>query len=91
MNPISIRKLTLLGTENISLIKKMWVQKMAMCPINDGVEDTEHFLLHCRSYHPQRNSLLGHVKATLLSYGLLKISNEESVLIIYYGDEKCPT
>ena len=35
-----------------------------MCPINDGIEDTEHFLLHCHSYNLQRNNLLNHVQAT---------------------------
>ena len=61
-----------------------------MCPINDGVEDTEHFLLHCHSYHLQRNSLLSHVKATLLSCGLSNLSNEDLVSIILYGDERLP-
>ena len=61
-----------------------------MCPINDGVEDTEHFLLHCHSYYLQRNSLLGHVQAILLLYGLLNLSNEELVSIILYGDETLP-
>ena len=59
-----------------------------MCPINDGVEDTEHFLLHCHSYHLQRNSLLSHVQATLLSCGLSNLSNEDLVSIILYGDEQ---
>ena len=64
---------------------------MAMCPINDGVEDTEHFLLHCHLYHLQRNSLLSHVQASLLSYGLPSLSTEELVSIISYGDERLPT
>ena len=25
-----------------------------MCPTNDGVEDTEHFLLHCPSFDEER-------------------------------------
>ena len=61
-----------------------------MCPINDGVEDTEHFLLHCHSYYLQRNSLLSHVQATLLSCGLSNLSNEDLVSIILYGDERLP-
>ena len=61
-----------------------------VCPINDGVEDTEHFLLHCHSYHLQRNSLLSQVQATLLSCGLLNLSNEDLVSIILYGDERLP-
>ena len=62
----------------------------SICPINDGVEDTEHFLLHCHSYHLQRNSLLSRVQAILLSCGLLNLSNEELVLIILYADERLP-
>ena len=61
-----------------------------VCPINDGVEDTEHFLLHCHSYHLQRNSLLSQVQANLLSCGLLNLSNEDLVSIILYGDERLP-
>ena len=29
-----------------------------MCPTNDGVEDTEHFLLHCPSFDEERRDLL---------------------------------
>ena len=28
-----------------------------MCPVNDGIEDTEHFLLLCKSFREQRCSL----------------------------------
>ena len=55
--------------------------------INDGAEDTEHFLLPCHSYHLQRNNLFSQVEATLLSYGLSSFSNEEFNL---YGDEMLP-
>ena len=61
-----------------------------MCPINEGVDDTEHFLLHCHSYRLQRNSRLRRVQAILVSYGLLNLSNEELVSIILYGDERLP-
>ncbi len=61
-----------------------------MCPINDGVEDTEHFLLHCHSHHLQRNNLLNRVQAILLSNGLSNLSNEELVSIILYGDIRLP-
>ena len=59
-----------------------------LCPINDGVEDTEHFLLHCHSYHQQRNSLLSRVQSVLLSCGLSDLSNVEFVSILLYGDER---
>ena len=59
-------------------------------PINDGVEDMEHVLLQCHSYHLQRNSLLICVQAILLSYGLSNLPNEELVSIILYGDERSP-
>ena len=29
-----------------------------MCPTNDGVEDTEHFSLHCPSFDEERRDLL---------------------------------
>ena len=55
-----------------------------MCPINDGVEDTKHF------DQLQRNNLLNPLQATLLSYGLSNLSNEEIVSIIFYGDKRLP-
>ena len=36
-----------------------------MCPVNDGVEDTEHFLLLCNSFREQRCSLLAGVNDVL--------------------------
>ena len=59
-----------------------------LCPINDGVEDTEHFLLHCHSYQLQRNSLLSRVQSVLLSCDLSDLSNVELVSILLYGDER---
>ena len=61
-----------------------------MCPINDGIEHTEHFLLHCHSYNLLRNNLLNHVQATLLSNGLSNLSTEELISIILYGDVRLP-
>ena len=59
-----------------------------LCPINDGIEDTEHFQLHCSSYYLQRNSLLSCVQAVLLSGGLASLSNRELVSILLYGEER---
>ena len=36
-----------------------------MCPVNDGIEDTEHFLLLCNSFREQRCSLLAGVNDVL--------------------------
>ena len=58
------------------------------CPINDGSEDTEHFLLHCQLFHLERNTLLSLVRPELLLNGILALSNEELVSIMLYGDEK---
>ena len=33
-----------------------------MCLKNDGIEDTEHFLLQCHVYSEQRRDLLGAIK-----------------------------
>ena len=36
-----------------------------MCPTNDGIEDTEHFLLLCPSFDIQRRDLLAGVSVAL--------------------------
>ena len=36
-----------------------------MCPTNDGVEDTEHFLLLCPSFDIQRQDLLASISVVL--------------------------
>ena len=56
-----------------------------LCPSNDGVEDTEHYMLFCHTYDVQRCCLLGRVNAILLSHGLANPSNNELVDIILYG------
>ena len=58
-----------------------------MCPANDGVEDTEHFLLLCHSYNGPRFDLLNSVNAILLPSGFLSLSNEVLLKFILYGDE----
>ena len=40
-----------------------------MCPSNDGIEDTEHFLLLCPSFDLQRRDLLAGVLAILRPFG----------------------
>ena len=58
-----------------------------MCLSNDGVEDTEHFLLHCHSYDACRTDLLDSVSSTLQPYDLPNLSNTLMLKLILYGDE----
>ena len=56
-----------------------------LCPSNDGVEDTEHYMLFYHTYDAQRCYLLGRVNGILLSHGLANPSNNELVDIILCG------
>ena len=47
-----------------------------LCLINEDVDKTQHFLLHCHSYHLQRNNLFSRVQVELLSYGLSSVFSE---------------
>ena len=59
-----------------------------MSPANDGVEDTEHFLLLCHSYSEPRSDLLNSVNAILLPHGFSSLSNEDLLKFTLYGDER---
>ena len=59
-----------------------------LCPVNDGIEDTEHFLLLCHAYDTDRRDLLDNVRAILQPHGLTNLSNEALLQIILYGHEK---
>ena len=39
-----------------------------MCPVNDGVEDAEHFMLLCNSFNEHRHNLLTGVNDVLAAY-----------------------
>ena len=58
-----------------------------LCPANDGVEDIEHFLLHCRSYQAPMSDLLNSVSAILLPYGFSSLSSEVLLRYMLYGDQ----
>ena len=61
-----------------------------MCPANDGVEDTEHYLLLCQSYEePRRELINGFIKILPLSV-ISNLSNELLVEFILYGNERLP-
>ena len=73
-NPKGIAYLTQLraGLSKLNLLKFRHNFKDTinpMCPINDGVEDTEHFLLLCSSFTEYRRSLLAGANDVLQTYG----------------------
>ena len=61
-----------------------------MCPTNDGVEDTEHYLLLCQSHAEPRCELLNGLNAMLLPSDISNPSNELLVELILYGNERLP-
>ena len=59
-----------------------------MCPTNDGIEDTEHFLLLCSSFDNQRQYLLPGISAVVRPFVQLNIlSNNDLMNLLLYGDE----
>ena len=61
-----------------------------MCPTNDGIEDTEHFLLLCPSFAVPHRDLLTGVFALLRPFGYTNLQNNALMQILLYGDEKFP-
>ena len=59
-----------------------------LCPINDGVEDCEHYFLLCHMYDDIRCDLLNGVNAILLPHGMVNLSNDGLINIILYGHER---
>ena len=55
-----------------------------MCPINDGIENTEHFLLLCPAFEIQRRNLLAGIRPFVQIDGL---SSNILVEIYLYGDK----
>ena len=63
-----------------------------MCPTNDGIEDTEHFLLLCPSFDNQRQQLLASISVAVRPYiQLHKVSNHDLMNLLLYGDEDLPS
>ena len=62
-----------------------------LCPSNDGIEDTEHYQLLCRSYVGVRYDLLASVASIFQLYSLSSpSSNQELVKVTLYRDERLP-
>ena len=60
-----------------------------MCPPNDGIEDTEHFLLLYPSYVELRRDFAG-VFALLRTSGYTDLQNRSLVQILLYGCKSFP-
>ena len=59
-----------------------------MCPTNDGIEDTEHFLLLCPSFDVQRRDLLAGVSQLVrLFVQINSLSNIVLKKLLLYGDK----
>ena len=61
-----------------------------MCPTNDGIETTEHFLLLCRSFEVERRNLLARVFELMQPFGYNDLSNEVLAQLLLYGDKDLP-
>ena len=59
-----------------------------MCPTNDGIEDTEHFLLLCPSFDLQRRDLLAGIVELLRPFvQIANLSNDALTQLLLYGDQ----
>ena len=58
-----------------------------MCPTNDGIEDTEQFLLLCPSFDIQRRGLAGVSVALRPFVEIDSLSNNVLVQILLYGNK----
>ena len=61
-----------------------------MCPTNDGIEETEHFLLLCPSFVEPRKGLLAGFFALLRPFGYTDLQNHFLLQILLYGYRSFP-
>ena len=59
-----------------------------MCQVNDGIEDTEHFLLLCNSFQQQRHTLLAGVNDVLAACEYSVSSNSDILELLLYGSKR---
>ena len=59
-----------------------------MCPINDGVEDTKHYLLLCHSFEEQQSDLLAGVLPVLRSFEFIEVLNHAPLQILFIRQQK---
>ena len=75
----TVQSFILLNFEWVLVIKPSQIQVVykfrdtinPLCPSNDGIESTKHFLLLCLSFEVQRRKLLGGVYALLRPVGYI--------------------
>ena len=58
-----------------------------MCPTNDGIEDTEHFLLFCPSFDVRRRDLAEIVELLRPFVQVTDLSNDDLTQLLLYGDQ----
>ena len=61
-----------------------------MCSINDGIEDTEHFLLLCNSFTEHRFNLLAGVNDVLEAYRYSEAPDNNILQLLLYGNKSLP-
>ena len=62
-----------------------------MCPTNDGIEDTEHFLLLCPSFDLLRRDLLAGVSNLIRLFAPINtFSNSALIQLLLYDDKDLP-
>ena len=65
-----------------------WDTVNPMCPKNDGIEDTEHFLLLCPSFNILRRDLVAGVSILLRPFAQINsFSNNALIQLLLYGDK----
>ena len=62
-----------------------------MCSVNDGVEDTEYFLLLCNSFSVHRHNLLAGVNDVLAAYEYCVSSDIHILELLLYGSKYLPS
>ena len=62
----------------------------AMCPSNECIENTEHFLLLCPSFGVQRTDLLAGIYTLVRPYGYANLANDVLLQILLCGDKNFP-
>ena len=62
-----------------------------MCPVNHGIEDTEHFLLLCNSFTEHRLTLLAGVNEVLEAYKYSNTSPMNMLQFLLNGRKHFPS
>ena len=78
-----------LGKLNFHKVKHNFRDTISpMCPTNDGIEDTEHYLLLCPSFDVQRQDLLVRVAELLRSFvQITDLLNDALTQLLLYGNQ----